>query len=142
MALALLIAGMALAAAGYLSARRVDPTRWTGKALRTLFWLGAPASGVVATRTDVHAGLVIGIVAAWIVLAASAVAVLRLTRDRVAGERAELLLTICWPNAAWLGFPVCVVVFGWGALPWPSRSASSAPARSRSSSCPAWWRRS
>jgi predicted permease len=43
--------------------------------------------------------------------------VLRLTRDRVAGERAELLLTICWPNAAWLGFPVCVVVFGWGALP-------------------------
>ena len=102
---------MVLAAAGYLSARRVDPTRWTGKALRTLFWLGAPASGVVATRTDVHAGLVIGIVAAWIVLAASAVAVLRLTRDRVAGERAELLLTICWPNAAWLAFPVCVVVF-------------------------------
>jgi predicted permease len=117
MALALLIAGMVLAAAGYLSARRVDPTRWTGKALRTLFWLGAPASGVVATRTDVHAGLVIGIVAAWTVLAASAVAVLRLTRDRIAGERAELLLTICWPNAAWLGFPVCVVVFGWGALP-------------------------
>jgi predicted permease len=72
---------------------------------------------VVATRTDVHAGLVIGIVAGWIVLAASAVAVLRLTRGRAAGERAELLLTVCWPNAAWLGFPVCVVVFGWGALP-------------------------
>jgi len=117
MALALLIAGMALAAAGYASARRIDPERWTGKALRTLFWLGAPASGVVATRTDVHAGLVIGLVAAWIVLAASAAAVLHLTRDRAAGERAELLLAVCWPNAAWLGFPVCVVVFGWGALP-------------------------
>jgi predicted permease len=117
MALALLIAGMALAAAGYASARHVDPDRWTARALRTLFWLGAPASGVVATRTDVHAGLVIGLVSAWIVLALSAVAVLRLTRGRTAGERAELLLTVCWPNAAWLGFPVCVVVFGWGALP-------------------------
>jgi malonate transporter and related proteins len=117
MALALLIAGMALAAVGYASARRFDPERWTGRALRTLFRLGAPASGVVAARTEVHAGLVVGIVAAWIVLAASAVAVLRLTQSRTAGERAELLLTVCWPNAAWLGFPVCVVVFGWGALP-------------------------
>jgi malonate transporter len=116
-ALALLIAGMVLAAVGYVSARRVDPSRWTGKALRTLFWLGAPASGLVATRTDVHAGLVIGLVAAWIVLGASAATVLRLTRDRPAPDRAELLLTVCWPNAAWLGFPVCVVVFGWGALP-------------------------
>jgi predicted permease len=117
LALALLIAGMALAAAGYASARVVDPSRWTAKALRTLFWLGAPASGVVASRTDVHAGLVIGLVAAWIVLGLSAAAVLRLTHGRPAGERAELLLTVCWPNAAWLGFPVCVVVFGWGALP-------------------------
>ena len=108
---------MALAAAGYASARVVDPSRWTAKALRTLFWLGAPASGVVASRTDVHAGLVIGLVAAWIVLGLSAAAVLRLTHGRPAGERAELLLTVCWPNAAWLGFPVCVVVFGWGALP-------------------------
>ena len=108
---------MALAAAGYASARIVDPSRWTAKALRTLFWLGAPASGVVASRTDVHAGLVIGLVAAWIVLGLSAAAVLRLTHGRPAGERAELLLTVCWPNAAWLGFPVCVVVFGWGALP-------------------------
>jgi malonate transporter and related proteins len=116
-ALGLLIAGMVLAAGGYASARRIDPARWTARALRTLFWLGAPASGVVATRTDVHAGLLIGIVAAWAVLAASAAAVLRLTRGRAAGERAELLLTVCWPNAAWLGFPVCVVVFGWGALP-------------------------
>ena len=117
MALALLIAGMALAAAGYASARRFDPKRWTARALRTLFWLGAPASGVVATRTDVHAGLVIGLGAAWVVLGVSAAAVLNLTRGRPPGERAELLLTVCWPNAAWLGFPVCVVVFGWGALP-------------------------
>jgi predicted permease len=117
LALALLIAGMALAAAGYASARLVDPERWTAKALRTLFWLGAPASGVVATRTDVHAGLVIGLVAGWIVLGLSAAAVLRLSHGRPAGERAELLLAVCWPNAAWLGFPVCVVVFGWGALP-------------------------
>ena len=117
MALALLIAGIVLAAAGYASARRFDPDRWTGRALRTLFWLGAPASGVVATRTDVHAGLVIGLAAAWVVLALSAALVLRATHDRPAGERAELLLTVCWPNAAWLGFPVCVVVFGWGALP-------------------------
>jgi predicted permease len=43
--------------------------------------------------------------------------VLHFSRGRPAGERAELLLTVCWPNAAWLGFPVCVVVFGWGALP-------------------------
>jgi len=117
MALALLIAGMALAAAGYLSARIVDPGRWTARALRTLFWIGAPASGIVATRTDVHAGLVIGLVAAWIVLGLSAAAVLRLTQGRPAGDRAELLLAVCWPNAAWLGFPVCVVVFGWAALP-------------------------
>jgi predicted permease len=117
LALALLIAGMALAAAGYASARRVDPDRWTARALRTLFWLGAPASGVVATRTDVHAGLLIGLAAAWIVLATTAAVVLHGTRARPPGERAELLLTICWPNAAWLGFPVCVVVFGWGALP-------------------------
>jgi predicted permease len=116
-ALALLIAGMVLAVAGYASARRVDPERWTARALRTLFWLGAPASGVVATRTDVHAGLLIGIVAAWLVLAASAVTVLQLTRGGTAGERAELLLAVCWPNAAWLGLPVCVVVFGWSALP-------------------------
>jgi malonate transporter len=117
MALALLIAGMALAAAGYASARIVDPGRWTARALRTLFWIGAPASGIVATRTDVHAGLVIGLVAAWIVLGLSAAAVLRLTQGRPAGDRAELLLAVCWPNAAWLGFPVCVVVFGWAALP-------------------------
>jgi predicted permease len=116
-ALALLIAGMALAAAGYGSAQWFDPDRWTAKALRTLFWLGAPASGIVATRTDVKPELVIGLVAAWIVLALSAAAVLRLTHGRPAGDRAELLLTVCWPNAAWLGFPVCVVVFGWGALP-------------------------
>jgi predicted permease len=117
MALALLIAGMALAAAGYASAQRIDPERWTARALRTLFWLGAPASGIVATRTDVHAGLVIGLAAAWVALGLSAAAVLMLTHGRPAGERAELLLTVCWPNAAWLGFPVCVVVFGWGALP-------------------------
>ena len=35
MALALLIAGMALAAAGYASARRVDPERWTAEARET-----------------------------------------------------------------------------------------------------------
>jgi predicted permease len=33
------------------------------------------------------------------------------------GRRAETMLAVCWPNAAWLGFPAVVLVFGWKALP-------------------------
>lgn len=117
MAIALLIAGIALAAAGYLSRSRIDPERWTGRALRLLFWVGAPASGVVATRTGVDATLVVALAAAWAALVVSLGAVLLASRGRSGGDRAELVLTVCWPNVAWLGFPVTVVMFGWSALP-------------------------
>src|SRR5205809_28610 len=109
MALALLIAGMALAAAGYASARIVDPGRWTARALRTLFWIGAPASGIVATRTDVHAGLVIGLVAALVLARAD-----WLGRARAFAKNPYLICVSAGYalDAAGVGFPPAVTDVG------------------------------
>jgi predicted permease len=100
-----------------LGRRRRELPAHAVRVLRVLFWVGAPASGVVASVTDFNPRLAVGLIAAWAVLLASLGLVLLATRGQPGGRRAETVLAVCWPNAAWLGFPAVVLVFGWDALP-------------------------
>jgi hypothetical protein len=118
MVLIMLAVGSLAALACHLAARRVR--RLHGDALRllrVLFWAGAPVSGVVASVTNFSPRLAIGLAAGWVVMLTGLGAVLVWTRGQPGGRRAETLLAVCWPNAAWLGFPAVVLVFGWSALP-------------------------
>jgi predicted permease len=115
--LAILAIASLTALAAYALGRRHPLHGPAVRLLRALWWIGAPASGVVATRTHFTAGLGIGLAAGWAVLMASLAVVLWATRRQPDGRRAETMLAVCWPNAGWLGFPAVVLVFGWGALP-------------------------
>jgi predicted permease len=115
--LLLLVIGGVAAAMSYLAGRRRDPRRLVHRTLVTLFWVGAPSSGIVATRTEFGSRLAIGLAAAWAVHLGALGLVLWRTRRQPGGRRAETMLAVCWPNAVWVGFPVIVLVFGWSALP-------------------------
>ena len=118
MVLIMLAVGGLAALASHLAARRVPRLHADAiRLLRVLFWTGAPLSGVVASVTNFSPKLAIGLAAAWVVMLAGLAAVLWWTRGQPGARRAETMLAVCWPNAAWLGFPAVVLVFGWSALP-------------------------
>lgn len=117
MLVALLVAGLVVAAAGYLSAARVAPDRWAPRVLHLLFLVGAPLAAIVATRTRFDATLLGGLVAGWGALLLSFALVMLATRREPGPRRAETLLAVCWPNTGWIGMPAAVIVFGWDALP-------------------------
>jgi hypothetical protein len=118
MVLLMLALGSAAALVAHLAAcrhRRLSTD--SVRLLRLLWWLGAPVSGIVASVTVFTPRLAIGLAAGWVVLLTGLAAVLLYTRGQPGGRRAETMLAVCWPNAAWLGFPAVVLVFGWAALP-------------------------
>jgi predicted permease len=114
---ALMAASLLCGLAGFLSARRIDPTAWTNAVLRGLFFTGAPLSGIVATSTRLETDLLVGLTATWVTMLGALGAVLLATRHHDGPRRAETLLVICWPNSVWVGFPAVVVLLGWNALP-------------------------
>jgi hypothetical protein len=114
---ALVAASLLCGVTGFLSARWVEPSRWTSVTFRALFWVGAPLTGIVATSTRLDASLLLGLAATWVTMLAALAGVLTATRHSAGPRRAETVLALCWPNSVWLGFPAVVVLLGWDALP-------------------------